>query len=140
MLRINHEIAWVCFGIDCWPWDTFTSIVPWQFNWLLVALIINLVIIIIKSALRQLLAIAPWRKVILKFVNYVWVHLSTCVSLVMRHTMHSIMLSMHHLITCSKREWEVHDGQASEKVLSLVMLMSSSTSMILLWNLTFSAT
>ena len=57
MLRINHEIAWVCFGIDFRPWDTFTYVVPWQFNCLLAALIINLVIIIIKSALRQLLAI-----------------------------------------------------------------------------------
>ena len=32
MLRINHEIAWVCFGTDCRAWDTFTSVVPWQFN------------------------------------------------------------------------------------------------------------
>jgi hypothetical protein len=34
---------------------------------------------------------------------------------------------------------KVCDGQASEKVLSPVMLMSSLTSMILLQNLTFSA-
>jgi len=99
MLRINHEIAWVCFGIDCWPWDTFTSIVPWQFNCLLVALIINLVIIIIKSALRQLLAIVPWRKIVLKLILLCF---HQCI--VMHHLKHTI-IEHASLSPCSEREW-----------------------------------
>ena len=99
MLRINHEIAWVCFGTDCWPWDTFTSIVPWQFNCLLVALIINLVIIIIKSALRQLLAIVSWGKIVHKLILLCF---RQCI--VIHHLKHTI-IEHASLSLWSEREW-----------------------------------
>ena len=86
MLRINHEIALVCFGIDCRPWDTFTSVVPWQFNCILVMLIINLVIIIIKSALNQLLAIKPLWKIVLKLILLCF---HQCIA--MHHLKHTII-------------------------------------------------
>jgi hypothetical protein len=34
MISINPKMTWVNFGVNCRPWNTFTSVVPWQLDFL----------------------------------------------------------------------------------------------------------